>query len=73
MDSSLPGSSVHGILQTRILDGLACPPPGDLLDPGIEPVSLTSIALAGRFLIASTTWGEGMRKKKDMSGGRIWG
>ena len=27
--------------------GLPCPPPGDLPDPGIEPSSLTSLALAG--------------------------
>jgi len=26
-----------------------CPPPGDLPDPGIEPVSLTYPAMAGRF------------------------
>ena len=30
-------------------------PPGDLPDPGIEPESLTSLALAGRFFTASTT------------------
>ena len=53
-----------GFSRQEYWSGLACPPPGDLLDPGIEPVSLTSIALAGRLLIASTTWGEGMRKKK---------
>ena len=29
--------------------GLPCPPPGDLPDPGIEPTSLMSYALAGRF------------------------
>ena len=28
---------------------LPCPPPGNLPDPGIKPVSLTSPALAGRF------------------------
>ena len=28
---------------------LPCPPPGDLSDPGIEPASLTSPALAGGF------------------------
>ena len=27
--------------------GLPCPPPANLLDPGIEPVSLISPALAG--------------------------
>ena len=29
--------------------GLLCPPPGDLPDPGIKPVSLMSPALAGKF------------------------
>ena len=29
--------------------GLPCPPPGDLQDPGIEPMSLSSPALAGGF------------------------
>ena len=29
--------------------GLLCPPPGDLLDPGIKPRSLVSPALEGRF------------------------
>ena len=36
MDCSLPGSSVHGILQARILGWVALPFSGDLLDPGIE-------------------------------------
>ena len=38
MDCSPPGSSVHGILQARILE-LPFPFPGDLPDPGIEPRS----------------------------------
>ena len=28
---------------------MPCPPPGDHPDPGIEPTTLTSPALAGRF------------------------
>ena len=36
MDCSPPGSSVHGILQARILEWFAFPSPGDLPDPGIE-------------------------------------
>ena len=32
------------------------PPPGDLPDPGMEPVSLTSPAVAGRFFTTSATW-----------------
>ena len=39
MDCTLPGSSVCGIFQARILEWLPFPPPGDLPDPGIEPGS----------------------------------
>ena len=56
MDHRPPGSSVHGMFQTRILKGLLCPSTGDLPDPGIEPASLMSSALAGRFFTASATW-----------------
>ena len=36
--------------------GLPCTPPGNLPDPGMEPASLTSPSLAGRFFTTSTTW-----------------
>ena len=36
--------------------GLPCPSPGDLSDPGIEPMSLTSPALVDGFFTTSTTW-----------------
>ena len=36
--------------------GLTFPLPGHLSDPGIEPASLRSLALAGGFLTISTTW-----------------
>ena len=36
--------------------GLSCPPPGDLPDPGIEPVSLMFYALAGRFFTTRATF-----------------
>ena len=35
--------------------GLPCPPPIDLPDPGIEPVSLMFPVLAGRFFTTSTS------------------
>ena len=35
---------------------LPFPSPGALSDPGIEPASLMSPALAGRFLTTSATW-----------------
>ena len=33
--------------------GLPCPPPGDILDPGIGPMSLLFPALAGKFFTTS--------------------
>ena len=39
MECSPPGSSVHGILQMRILEWVAVPSPGDLPDPGMKPTS----------------------------------
>ena len=55
MDYSPPGSSVHGILQTKILEWVAFSSP-DLPNPGIEPTSLKSSALAGGFFTTSATW-----------------
>ena len=50
MDSSPPGSSIHGIFQARILDWVAIfATSGDLPNLGVEPVSLVSPALAGKF------------------------
>ena len=51
MDRSPPGSSVLlGFAQQECWIGLLCPPPGDLPNPGIESMSLKSLALAGGFL-----------------------
>ena len=52
-DCSPPGSSIHRNLQARLLQ---CPPLGGLPDPGIEPTSVMSPALAGEFFTTSTTW-----------------
>ena len=38
-DCSLPGSSIHGISQQEYWSQLPFPPPGDLPNPGIEPLS----------------------------------
>ena len=40
-----------GVSRQECWSGLPFPPPGDLPDPGIEPMSLDSPALAGRFFI----------------------
>ena len=57
VNCSPPGSSVHGILQARIMGWVAMPSSRDLHNPGIEPASLTSPALAGGFFTTSIIWG----------------
>ena len=49
IDYRPPGSSVHGILQIRILEWLPLPSPGDLPDRGIKPMSPVSPAPPGGF------------------------
>ena len=57
MDSSPPGSSVHEILQARILEWVAMLSlQGDPANSGVKPESLTSPALAGRFFSTSAAW-----------------
>ena len=56
MDCSLPGSSVHGVLQAGIPERVAISSSRDLPNLGIEPVSLTFPALAGRFFTICSTW-----------------
>jgi len=43
-----------GFSRQEYWSGLPCPPLGDLPDPGIEPLSLMSPALAGGFF--TTSW-----------------
>ena len=50
MDLSPSGSSVHGILQARILEWVAMP------SSGIKPMMLQSPALARGFFTTNTTW-----------------
>ena len=45
-----------GFFRQEYWSGLPCPPPGNLSNSGIEPASLTSPALAGRFFITKATW-----------------
>ena len=47
MDCSPPDSSV-GVSRQEYWSGLPCPPPGDLPNPGTEPVFSASHALPGR-------------------------
>ena len=56
MDCSPPGSSLPGVLQARILEWVAMPFSRDSSGPRIEPLSLSSPALAGGFFTNSVTW-----------------
>ena len=53
-----------GFFRQEYWRGLPFPSPGDLPDPGIEPVSLISPALAGGFFTTSTTWEAQMKRRK---------
>ena len=45
-----------GFSRQECWSGLPCPASGDLPDPGIEPMCLTSPALTGWFFTTSTAW-----------------
>ena len=45
-----------GFSRQEYWSGLPYPPPKDLPDPGIKPVSFASPALAGGFFTTSATW-----------------
>ena len=49
VNCSLPSASVHGIPRQEYWSGLPFPSPGDLPNPGVEPVSRASPALSGGF------------------------
>ena len=66
MDCSPPGSSVH---RQECWNGLPCPRPGDLPDPGIKSMSLTCPALAGRFF---TTSARKKEKKVSLIKKKVW-
>ena len=45
-----------GFSRQEYWSGLPYPPPGDLPDPGIKPMSIQSPALAGRFITTNASW-----------------
>ena len=45
-----------GFSRQELWNGLLCPPPWDLPDPGIKPMSLTSPAMADGFFTPRATW-----------------
>ena len=65
MNCSMPGSSVHGISQERILEWVANPSAGDLLNPGLnpcllhcqaDPLLLSSVQTLSCVLLFATPW-----------------
>ena len=65
MDCCPPGSSVHGILQARILEWVVIPFSRASSNPGIQPTYLVSPALAADLLplFAPELPGKPSRKK----------
>ena len=55
MDLAHQAPLSKGFSRQEYWRGLPCPPSGDLPDPGIEPTSLISPALAGGFFTTSAT------------------
>ena len=55
IDSSPPGPPSLGFSRQEHWSGLPFPPPGNLPNPGIEPASLESSILAGRFFTTRHT------------------
>ena len=49
----LPGSSVYRFPRQEYWSGLPCPPPGDLTDLGIQPMSSATSALQADSLLLS--------------------
>ena len=45
-----------GVSRQEYWNELLCLPPGDLPNPGTEPLSLVAPAVSGTFFTTSTTW-----------------
>ena len=56
MDCSVPGSSIHGILQARILEWVAMPLSRGSSQPRDQTLISYVSSLAGRFFTTSATW-----------------
>ena len=64
VDCSLPGSSVRGILQARILEWVVMPSSkGIFPTQGSNPYLLRLLALASGFFTTSATWKAFIKKK----------
>ena len=79
MDCSLPGSSVHGTSQARILGGLPFPSPEDLPDPGIKfgspefQAEATVYTINKMLVFPSNSYVEVLTPKTIISRGVVFG
>ena len=62
-----------GFSRQEYWSGLPCPPPGDLPNPGIEPVSLMSPALTSGLFTIGFTWESEAARKRRLSGDPLLG
>ena len=72
MDYRLPGSSIYGIPQARILEWVAMPSSRGSSQPRIEPASFASLALAGSCFFTAVPLGSPQTKptseQRDLPG-----
>ena len=71
MDWSAPGSPVHRISQARIPEWGVISYSGNLPDPGIEPASPASSALAGGFFTTAPPGKPFKRDKALINGNKV--
>ena len=67
MDCSCQAPLCRGFSRQEYWSGLTCRPPGDLTDPGMEPMCLMSPALARAFFTTSATWEALVNHVKEMN------
>ena len=60
-----------GFSKQEYWSGLPFPPPGDLSDQRIEPASLMSPALAGRFFTTRAAW-EALSLQLELEDSKRW-
>ena len=56
MDCTHEAPLSMGFSRQEYWSALPCPPPRDLANPGIKPMSLMYLVLAGGFFITNATW-----------------
>ena len=69
---SPPASSVHGILQARMLEWVAVPSSSGSYEPRDRTCLSNVSCIAGRFFTTSTTWQVKVHESEQTLGGGDW-